>query len=250
MIEAKKYDERFYDSQVDGSFLSAKAVVPIINSLVHPKSVLDVGCGVGTWLRVWKDQFSIKDIKGIDGEYVNLRQLIIPNEDFIAKDLKKEFNLHRKFDLVMCLEVGEHLPREASQILVDNLVNHGDIIIFSSANLHQRGTYHINEQAPEFWAGLFSKRNFIPVDILRNIIWNNDQIEWWYRQNILIYVNPERIAMYPQLSDAAKNTNPDCLFRIHPLLWKYRNEELKERSRIISFINWKLSAAWKKISKK
>ncbi len=242
MIEEKKYDESFYDGQSAGSLASARIIIPLIAQWVNPHSILDVGCGVGTWLKIWKDQLKIDDIVGIDGDYVKRDQLQIDQQTYISKDLKEPFDLKRKFDLVMSLEVGEHLPNKKSPLLVENLVRHGDIILFSAAIPEQRGTYHINEQFPEFWARLFQTHNYVPVDIVRDLIWTNNNVEWWYRQNILLYINKSIIADFPVLAERAKHTNLDCLTRIHPLLWQYRNKEVEERSHWTSFLIWKISA--------
>jgi SAM-dependent methyltransferase len=247
MIEEKKYNDGFYDSQYRGSYQSAQVILPYIQQWVDPKSVLDVGCGVGTWLKVWKDDLHVSDILGIDGDYVNRQLLQIPAENFVSNDLKEAFSINRKFDLVMSLEVGEHLPTNTSGMFVENLCRHGNIVVFSAALPKQQGTYHINEQFPEFWAKLFMERGYVAVDILRDQIWNNDNVEWWYRQNIIIYVNKDELKNYPSFEERAKYTNLDCLVRIHPLLWKYRNEEVETRSKWLPFIQWKLSAVKKNL---
>ncbi len=249
MIEEKKYDSGFYDSQYQGSFDSAKVILPLLRQWINPSSVLDVGCGVGTWLRVWKDELGVADIVGIDGDYVDRKMLQIPEENFVSKDLKESFSLNKSFDLVMSLEVGEHLPTDKSAILIDNLVKHGNMVLFSAALLEQHGTYHINEQLPEFWAKLFTERNFVAVDIIRDKVWSNDKVEWWYRQNIVLYVHKDFIDLFPVLKQRSEHTNPECLVRIHPLLWKYRNEEVEERSHLGSFLVWKLSSIKKKLTK-
>jgi SAM-dependent methyltransferase len=247
MIEEKKYDKKFYESQADGSYASARIILPMVQQWLSPTSVLDVGCGVGTWLRVWQSELGVQDVFGIDGDYVRRDQLQIPPSCFVSRDLKAAFDLGRKFDLVMSLEVGEHLPTESSEAFVQNLTRHGDAVLFSAALLGQHGTYHINEQLPEFWARHFSKFGFSAVDIVRDKVWNDDRVEWWYRQNIVLYVRTGVLEKYPELSERAKHTNPECLVRIHPLLWRFRNQEVEERSAWFSFIRWKLSSVKKKI---
>jgi 2-polyprenyl-3-methyl-5-hydroxy-6-metoxy-1,4-benzoquinol methylase len=62
-----EYDPPFFENHAAGSRNSAAVVVPLVNKLVQPKSVLDVGCGVGTWLSEWADQ-GVTDFLGLDGE--------------------------------------------------------------------------------------------------------------------------------------------------------------------------------------
>jgi ribosomal protein L11 methylase PrmA len=63
------YTEQFYKDQRDSSRRSAREIVPLILTLIQPKSVIDVGCGVGTWLYVFKE-LGCKEIFGVDGDYV------------------------------------------------------------------------------------------------------------------------------------------------------------------------------------
>jgi len=75
-------------------------VVPILINLVKPASVLDVGCGIGTWLSVFNKE-GVMDYFGIDGDYVD-RELLsgfIDPDHFKAVDLSGPFDLKRKFDL-------------------------------------------------------------------------------------------------------------------------------------------------------
>lgn len=65
-----KYNTDFYKTQMNGSKASARQIVPIVMELIQPKSVIDVGCGVGTWLAVFAEN-GVKDFRGIDGSWVN-----------------------------------------------------------------------------------------------------------------------------------------------------------------------------------
>ena len=60
------YDSSFYGTYAQVSINSAREVLAVVQSAVNPRSVVDVGCGVGTWLSVWRD-LGIDDIEGIDG---------------------------------------------------------------------------------------------------------------------------------------------------------------------------------------
>jgi len=165
---------------------AAREVVPFLIELFKPKSVIDIGCGTGSWLSIFEN-CGIVDYCGIDASYVNKKILEIPQENFISADLENKINVEKKYDLLLCLEVAEHLTFQRSESFVCDLVNISDTIIFSAAIPHQTGQNHINEQYPEFWVKIFNKFNYECFDLLRPIIWNNNDVDWWYRQNILIF---------------------------------------------------------------
>src|SRR2546426_3691918 len=73
-----------------------------------PASILDVGCGICTWLKAALD-YGVSDIFGVDGIEIPESQLLIPRAFFMWRDLEKPLSLGRRFDLVLCLEVAEHL---------------------------------------------------------------------------------------------------------------------------------------------
>src|SRR5277367_2234772 len=101
------YDERFFSSQVEGSLNSARVIIPLLLRLVRPKSVVDVGCGRGAWLKAFQEN-GIDNICGIDASPVDPSTLLIPREKFIAADLVNLDQIQGNFDLALCLEVLEH----------------------------------------------------------------------------------------------------------------------------------------------
>ncbi len=246
MIESAHYTKDFYSGQQAGSFGSAQIILPIINEIFHPSSVIDVGCGVGYWLKVWKEELGVKDIQGVEGPYVTPEMLRIPKENVIFQDLKEPVQMKRKFDLVMSLEVAEHLPEMHAAAFAKMLTELSDVILFSAAIEGQEGTYHINEQFPEYWCKIFAGLGYVPVDYLRTKIWGHPQVEWWYQQDILIYIKKEKLNEYPLLQEAFQNTNPNYLLRIHPWLYRYKLQHIKKTTSWIGFVRWKLYPLKKK----
>lgn len=171
---------------------AAAEVLPYVFSLPDqpPRTVLDVGCGTGSWLRVARD-LGATHVQGLDGIHVDQSLLVIAPEEFQQHDLTEPFALGRTYDLVICLEVAEHLPDGAAVGLVKRLTEHGAFILFSAAIPNQGGQFHINEQWPAYWQPLFEQQGFYPYDILRKRFWENERVEWWYRQNMLIYAPRE-----------------------------------------------------------
>jgi len=166
---------------------SACVVADLILPWLQPKSVVDVGCGIGTWLRAFADR-GVTRVLGFDGDYVDRSALRIPADSFRAVNLVESLHMNERFDLAICLEVGEHLPAAAAPTLVASLTQASDVCLFSAAVPGQGGTNHINEQWPSYWVELFRKRGFIVRDWLRPVLWENEQVEWWYTQNMIIFL--------------------------------------------------------------
>lgn len=186
--DAKLYDKKFYISQKNGSYAAAKQICPFVLSLFpQTHSVIDIGCGAGGWLAWFAAQG--KTITGYDfGEGVE-ENLFISQEHYHTADLSLPLKLNHRFDLAISLEVGEHIEESGADIFVANLCNASDIILFSAAIPKQGGHHHVNCQWPEYWAQKFSTRGYAAFDILRPLFWQIDAIPWWYRQNMILYIN-------------------------------------------------------------
>ena len=220
-----EYDRDFYDAQMQGSLRSAEIIVPFVTDLVQPNSVIDVGCGVGTWLSVYKNH-GVTDILGLDGKYVDKSALKIDVAEFQAVDLAVQLDLERAFDLVQSLEVAEHLDESLAVGFVRKLVSLSQVVLFSAAVPYQLGTNHVNEQLLPYWADLFEKQGYHAVDCIRQEVWSNEQVEVCYRQNIVLFVSSERLEEDQKLRLAYEKTNKQMLSVIHPELYMPRIERL------------------------
>ena len=197
---------------------SAQEVIPILVDFFHPTSLVDVGCGLGDWLVECKRQ-GIEDLQGIDGEHIEQSTLYIPPYQFLVADLSKPLRLERQFDLVLSLEVAEHLPSESAEIFVDSLVQLGQVVVFSAAIPSQGGIGHLNEQWPSYWVRHFEKRGYLVVDCLRKKVWENPKVACWYAQNMLLFVHPEALQRYPFLEQERTTTRLSQLDLVHPTMF-------------------------------
>ena len=159
-----------------------RAAIAEIFGPAMPSSLLDVGCGNGTWLKAALDA-GISDVFGIDGIDLGEAKLV-PDRYFSRHDLQKPFDLKRAFDVAFCFEVGEHLDANAAALLIESLARHSATIYFSAAIPNQPGQHHINCQWPEYWQHLFNNAGYVCEDSVRWRIWRDSRIEPWYRQNM------------------------------------------------------------------
>lgn len=162
---------------------AALKALPILFPKGIPKRILDVGCGTGTWLNAAKE-LGAKKVYGIDGIKIPEKELLINTAEIHQHDLTKPINLKQKFDVVFCFEVAEHLDPKYSLTLIKTLTKHADKILFSAACPDQPGQNHVNCQWPEYWQNLFNKLGFKCIDAFREKIWDLENVEWWYKQNI------------------------------------------------------------------
>lgn len=209
------YDRAFFDELDDGADRSARVVLPILLEFFDVGSVVDVGCGRGGWLAIWRDM-GVTDVVGVDGDYVDTSRLAIPVDRFQARDLREPLRLSRRFDLVMSLEVAEHLAPEHAESFVDSLVRLGPAVLFSAAIPGQGGRHHVNEQWPEYWAELFAAHDYVPVDLIRRRIWRDPSVDWWYAQNVLLYAHQEWLQSVPRLKQEHDLMGTDQLSLVHP----------------------------------
>ena len=159
------YDDRFWDGAEVGDWDG------FARTLLHHfpvRSVLDVGCGGGRLLEALRTADPTLRLKGVDAsapalERARPRGLDVQPLDLVALRAGEVASAARAlgdFDLVVCLEVAEHLPAWHAPKLLD-LLTRFPTIVFSAAHPLQGGVLHVNEQPPEYWIRRFADRGFL-----------------------------------------------------------------------------------------
>ena len=225
------YNKEYYKRLRDGSLTSAEIVVPQLVSKYRPASVLDLGCGTGTWLSTFKRN-GVNSIIGFDGEYVNRSQLLISQSEFRAVDLAKEFPEPVRADLAISLEVAEHLHESRADMFVEFLTKCSNVVFFGAAIPMQGGADHFNERWQSYWVEKFKSRNYAVSTEMRDHFWTNSEVKWWYRQNTLLFVKRGSSAID---STITYDGNEKVLDVVHPDLYLLKMKRYRFLERVLAF---------------
>ena len=186
----------------ENEFLGQRTVLSFLFSYYHPKSVADIGCGYGLWVKACQS-LGIQEVQGFD-------ELDAPSSDSVViprwykkVDMSNPFQSGKKYDLVISTEVAEHIRLEAAEIFIQNLCNASDIVLFSAALPNQGGIDHVNENWVEYWFNIFRSLDYKCFDIFRTPLWNDQRIAYFYRQNLLLYVKENKSKFF--LDQGLKN---------------------------------------------
>jgi len=189
-LKATVYSGAFFDQLSAGSLATARITLKELTSVVPIRSVVDIGCGVGPWLRAALELGVERGI-GLDGNHVDRGRLMIEPRLFRECDLEvgglAQTLGGERFDLAMSLEVAEHLSLDRADSFVAELCSLSNLFLFSAAIPGQGGIHHVNEQWPDYWAALFQEHDCACFDVIRPRLWYRDECEWWYIQNTLVF---------------------------------------------------------------
>ena len=177
------YKPQFYEKLRTHGSNFAEIIIPMLCKKKKIKTVLDVGCGNGSFLLKCLELGC--RVRGFDGRHV-IKNLLIPANRFTVKNLQNKFEIKNKYDLVVTLEVAEHLDKKYKDNFIDSLCMAGDMILFSAAQVGQPGIHHVNCQPLEYWINEFSKRGFI-FDIETTGYMRLIEIHGWYRRNAMLF---------------------------------------------------------------
>lgn len=222
------YGRDFYAKRYQSTSPSARAIIPIVLEKIKAKSVIDIGCGIGAWLSIFKEH-GVDDILGVDGSWVDENELKIPSKCFLKQNLTQPIRVERRFDLAVSLEVAEHIPMDLADAFVSGLTELAPAVLFSAAIPFQGGICHINEQWPDFWDAIFKKKEYLVLDFIRKRVWRNSNVLPHYAQNILLFVRRDYLENNTLLKEEYES-EPN-LSIVHPDIYLSKIAELESKNK-------------------
>ena len=222
-----QYDNAFFRYTTASNDHSAQRVAELLTGWLHPHSVVDFGCAQGAWLAAWL-KAGATEVAGVDGDYVDRRQLRIAADAFTARDLVVPIDLGRSFDLAMSVEVAEHLPHTAAAQFVATLCQHAEIVLFSAAPPGQGGEHHINEQPYAYWRDLFQAQGYACLDAVRPRLRGDLAVQPWYRYNIFLYASVAGLKRLPPEVLATRIAAGAALPDLSPLRYQVRKAVVRQ----------------------
>jgi hypothetical protein len=182
------YATDFYDQQQAGSVASARRMLSILRECYDFQTVCDFGTGIGTWLKAAHELGKVA-LAGCDGPWVMQHPARFAEAAFFPVDLNDEITVTNRFDLVISVEVAEHLDPTRGPGFVRDLCRAGDVVLFGASLPRQPGDGHINCRPHAYWVDLFSQKGYVCFDLFRPRVWYDPAVEPWYAQNCFLFVN-------------------------------------------------------------
>ena len=232
MTGEQLYSGGYYSNRDDRTRYSAELILSrVLDVLPEVRSVIDIGCGVGTWLSVAQAK-GVERVDGYDGPWVTRENLEIPEECFHENNLSERLALTSNYDLGISLEVLEHIPADSADELLAQLSTHCRFLLFGAAVPQQGGTGHINERPQSYWHEVICSQGFVAYDLIRPTIWSDAHIPYWYKQNPLLYVRNEEVSALPDTVTPYRVGEHTLLDVVHPgLLDKHIRSKERRSSR-------------------
>lgn len=187
------YDAAYFRAVDEAAAPSVEIIADSIVRQFGPPTVLDVGCGTGALLA----SLRARGVRTIGLEhasaalaYCRARELDVRPFD-IERDDAPDLG---PVDVVVSLEVAEHLPERCADRFVALLCDAARVVVFTAAPPGQGGLDHVNEQVPQYWIEKFAARGFRLDDRLSRdwrAAWRAEGVAEWYAENLLVFTRAE-----------------------------------------------------------
>lgn len=146
------------------------------------KDCIDFGCGMGLYAKFLNDNHISCDCFDGNPDTAKLTANLCK-----TLDLSNNFDLNKKYNCVISLEVGEHIPKEYENIFIQNITKHiGKLLILSWAIPGQVGNGHINLRSNDYIISIMKKQELLYDKDLSERLRKSSQL-WWFKNTIMVF---------------------------------------------------------------
>ncbi len=152
-----------------------------------PDCVADVGCGLGSYCKFFA-QTGWRNVVGYEGTPGIAK--IAFYDPIVELDLASPLATdgYPMSDIVLCLEVGEHIPARCEDIFIDNLTYLVlETLILSWAVPGQGGVGHVNERDNEYIIKKVEQRSSMCYDEKRSSALRAAATLPWFKNTIMVF---------------------------------------------------------------
>ncbi len=133
------------------------AIADRIVTDIAPKTVIDAGCAMGLLVEALRE-------RGVEATGIDISPYAIERVPEAVKAFCRQGSIVEPFaqhaDLIVCIEVMEHMPAAEAEAAIANLCAHADDVLFSSSPNDHREPTHVNVRPAEDWAEQFARHRF------------------------------------------------------------------------------------------
>jgi 2-polyprenyl-3-methyl-5-hydroxy-6-metoxy-1,4-benzoquinol methylase len=182
------YGKQYYENMDRESAINdSKQFANAVLSEYSPASIIELGCGTGRLLYPYREQGL--EVRGVELSSVAQEVSRLSSNHFEEHDLTDSYYPEREYDIVLCIEVLEHLPEAAADTIVDSICRSAPVAIITAATPGQGGTHHVNEKPHDYWINRFEDRNMrhMPekTEIIKSQLDLNELV--WIKENLLVF---------------------------------------------------------------
>lgn len=159
----------------------------------QPHQVLDIGCGLGGYIRMFQE-WGTTEVLGI--ERTPEGDFFLSKGNFLLHDLRQPLDLQQTYDLVVCLNVIEHIDERYEGIVLRTIHRHAkDRIIFAAAEPAQPGRGYVNRKSLAYWLAAWQQLGWIP-DVFDSLAVRSLSTFSWLRRNLIILVRGDHASVF------------------------------------------------------
>jgi len=191
-MKNKKYNDKYYHRHYHEYRIWENQVGNNIYKKLKPQSIIDLGCGVGSYLE-GAFKAGCEDIKGIEISYDDVQKYIVNSIfPYISYgDITENILIKEKFDCVLSIEVAEHIDPQKTDNFIKSLINCSKKhIILTAAPPGQRGTGHINLREKSFWIKAIEEKGAVYneelVEQFKNK-WKEFNVPKYILKNLMVF---------------------------------------------------------------